>query len=71
MPLFTDICGYTTISEVIGPEATANMLGRLFTAFDSISDRHGLYKVDTIGDAARTLNPWDDPLGSRPPAFQE
>ena len=57
---------------MIGPEATANMLGRLFTAFDSIADRHGLYKVDTIGDAVRTLNyPWENSLGSRPPACQE
>lgn len=59
--VFSDVVGFTQLSEQIGELAVSNMLDRLFELFDSAAARHGLFKVDTIGDAARTRSlgsPW-------------
>ena len=31
-------------------EKVSDMLDRLYLAFDALADRHGVYKIDTIGD---------------------
>ena len=59
--VFSDVVGFTQLSEQIGELAVSNMLDRLFELFDSAAARHGLFKVDTIGDAARARSlgsPW-------------
>jgi serine/threonine protein kinase len=48
---FSDIVGFTTISARIGPEKVADMLDRLYTKFDELTDKHEIYKIETIGDA--------------------
>ncbi|XRB16649.1 guanylate cyclase [Pseudoscourfieldia marina] len=49
--LFSDIVGYTAISSSLPPGEVMDMLNRLYTAFDALTTRHGLFKVETIGDA--------------------
>ncbi len=49
--LFSDIVGYTTISSAFAPKDVMRMLDRCYTAFDQLTRRHGLFKVETIGDA--------------------
>mmetsp|Transcript_24363 Transcript_24363/g.54895 ORF Transcript_24363/g.54895 Transcript_24363/m.54895 type:complete len:1195 (-) Transcript_24363:108-3692(-) len=48
---FSDIVGFTTISSTLDPVKVSNMLDRLYSAFDRLSQTHGVFKVETIGDA--------------------
>lgn len=48
---FSDIVGFTTISAKLGPAKVANMLDRLYSALDDLSDEYQIYKCETIGDA--------------------
>ncbi len=49
--LFSDLVGFTPLSERVEPAALVAVLNRLFTGFDRIAERHGLEKIKTIGDA--------------------
>jgi hypothetical protein len=49
--LFTDIVGWTTLVASMSPDRTMALLNDLFSAFDGIAARHGVVKVETIGDA--------------------
>ncbi|KAG7367635.1 adenylate and guanylate cyclase catalytic domain containing protein [Nitzschia inconspicua] len=49
--VFSDIVGFTTISETFSPLKVSNMLDRLYQAFDTLASKHGVFKVETIGDA--------------------
>jgi len=48
--LFADVVGFTALVRELGPRAIFDVLNRLYTAFDGLSERLGLYKVETIGD---------------------
>ncbi len=49
--LIADIVGFTAISSAMSPVELVAMLNRIFSACDSLVDRHSLEKVKTIGDA--------------------
>lgn len=49
--LFSDIVGFTKMSNSISPEQVVVMLNRLFSRFDELSGRFGIEKIKTIGDA--------------------
>jgi class 3 adenylate cyclase len=49
--LFSDIVGWTNIVDALSSEETVVLLNELFTAFDALSEKHEVYKVETIGDA--------------------
>ena len=49
--LFTDIVGFTRLSARISAEEVVGHLNNMYTMFDAITERHGLYKVETIGDS--------------------
>ena len=49
--LFSDIVGFTPMSEQLAPEQLVEVLNKLFTGFDRIAAKHGLEKIKTIGDA--------------------
>jgi len=49
--LFADIVGFTPLSARLSPTALVEMLNRVFSGFDELTDRHGLEKIKTIGDA--------------------
>ena len=48
---FSDIVGYTSISATLPPAKVMDLLDRVYTKMDSLSSKHGLFKVETIGDA--------------------
>uniref|UniRef100_A0A7S3VRG4 Guanylate cyclase domain-containing protein n=1 Tax=Dunaliella tertiolecta TaxID=3047 RepID=A0A7S3VRG4_DUNTE len=48
---FSDIVGYTDICTVLSLEEVLNMLHRLYSRFDALSEDLDLFKVGTVGDA--------------------
>jgi len=48
---FSDIVGFTDIAATLEPRKVSCMLDRLYTKFDALSSAHGVFKVETIGDA--------------------
>lgn len=46
---FSDIVGFTKMASEMGPLNVMKMLNDLYSGFDKLVDKHGLYKVETIG----------------------
>ena len=49
--LFSDIVGFTKMSDRLEPAELVRRLNAIFTAFDAIADRLHVEKIKTIGDA--------------------
>ena len=49
--LFSDIVGFTAMSETLSPEQLVALLSTIFTEFDNLVDAYELEKIKTIGDA--------------------
>ncbi len=49
--LFADVVGFCGLASRWDPEWVVDLLNRLFSQLDAISERHGLEKIKTIGDA--------------------
>lgn len=49
--LFADLVDFTIISAQIPPTQLVGLLNQIFSQFDQLSEKHGLEKIKTIGDA--------------------
>ncbi|KAL1431383.1 hypothetical protein MTO96_014235 [Rhipicephalus appendiculatus] len=49
--LFSDIVGFTNMCGSCAPMDIVRLLNKLYLQFDNLSNVHGVYKVETIGDA--------------------
>ncbi|XP_074660375.1 soluble guanylate cyclase 88E-like [Tubulanus polymorphus] len=49
--LFSDVVGFTTICSKITPLQVVTMLNSMYTKFDTLSEKHRVYKVETIADS--------------------
>ncbi|XP_013400601.1 guanylate cyclase soluble subunit beta-2 [Lingula anatina] len=49
--LFSDIVTFTNIAAACAPISIVEMLNELYSRFDALTSKHGVYKVETIGDA--------------------
>jgi class 3 adenylate cyclase len=49
--LFSDIVGFTPVSERLAPEELVQLLDTMFREFDELCDRRGIEKIKTVGDA--------------------
>jgi len=49
--MFVDITNFTQMTEQMVPKQMVGMLNKLFSWFDLLTDKYGLEKIKTIGDA--------------------
>lgn len=49
--LFADLVGFTELSGRLPPAEVVQLLNRIFSEFDGLTERRGLEKIKTIGDA--------------------
>lgn len=49
--LFADLVNFTQLSTEVPPVEMVKLLNEIFSAFDSLAEKHGLEKIKTIGDA--------------------
>jgi len=49
--LFADIVDYTALASMITPFQVVSLLNELYVKFDILANKHGVYKVETIGDS--------------------
>ena len=49
--LFADVVGFTPMSDGLPPARIVEFLSQLFCRFDLLTEKHGLEKIKTIGDA--------------------
>ncbi|TVU52262.1 MAG: PAS domain S-box protein [Arthrospira sp. PLM2.Bin9] len=49
--LFADIVGFTQLASELSPVDLVNLLNKIFSAFDMLTEAYGLEKIKTIGDA--------------------
>merc|ERR1712113_428780 len=47
----SDLCGFTKLASTRQPAEVVQFIGELFGRFDRLTDKHGIYKVETVGDA--------------------
>ncbi|MBK9247975.1 MAG: tetratricopeptide repeat protein [Ignavibacteria bacterium] len=48
---FSDIVGFTKLSQQVNAQDLVGMLNGIFSQFDQLARKHGLEKIKTIGDA--------------------
>jgi class 3 adenylate cyclase len=49
--LFSDLNGFSKLSDSLSAQECVALLNELVTAFDEAADRHGMEKIKTIGDS--------------------
>jgi adenylate cyclase len=64
--LFADLVEFTRLAARLEPVATRDLLDRLFTAFDALTERHGLEKIKTMGDAYMAVGGVPEPSADHP-----
>lgn len=47
---FCDVVGFTSMSKEVEPAQVMRFLNELYTQYDALVDKYGVYKVETVGD---------------------
>jgi len=59
--LFTDIVGFTKISESLTPSEVVGLLNQIFSTFDDLAEKYKLEKIKTVGDAYMVASGFPEP----------
>jgi class 3 adenylate cyclase len=59
--MFADIAGFTSMSASLPPDTLVSFLNDFFSALDSLTTKHGLEKIKTIGDAYMVVGGLPEP----------
>nr|XP_028578209.1 guanylate cyclase soluble subunit beta-2-like [Podarcis muralis] len=62
--LFSDVVTFTNICSACEPIQIVNMLNSMYSRFDRLTSVHGVYKVETIGDAYMVVGGIPVPVSS-------
>jgi class 3 adenylate cyclase len=49
--MFVDLVNFTQLTESLSPEQMVSLLNTVFSGFDELSEKYGVEKIKTIGDA--------------------
>ena len=49
--MFADLVDFTQLTESLPPEQMVSLLNQVFSGFDQLSEKYGVEKIKTIGDA--------------------
>ncbi|MES2771621.1 MAG: adenylate/guanylate cyclase domain-containing protein [Pseudomonadota bacterium] len=49
--MFADIVNFTKVAEGLTPQQVFTMLNKIFSSFDELTEKYGMEKIKTIGDA--------------------
>lgn len=49
--MFADLVNFTQLTESLSPEQMVTLLNTIFSGFDELSEKYGVEKIKTIGDA--------------------
>ncbi len=49
--MFADLVNFTQLTESLSPEQMVTLLNTIFSGFDDLSEKYGVEKIKTIGDA--------------------
>jgi len=63
--LFADLAGFTRLASDLHPDEVVDILNQIFSKFDTLSEKHNLEKIKTLGDGymvAGGLSKQDDHL---------
>jgi class 3 adenylate cyclase len=69
--LFSDVVGFTELSLSVPPAEMVQMLNRMFSAFDSLVEEHGVEKIKTSGDGYVVLGGAPAPMADHARAVAE
>jgi len=69
--LFADIVDFTPLSARTSPQDLVQLLNRVFSAFDRLTERYGLEKIKTIGDAYMVAGGLPEPRADHVDAVAE
>ena len=69
--LFSDVVGFTKLSGSVSATQLVGMLNGIFSGFDTLTDKHGLEKIKTIGDAYMVVAGLPDPREDHAEAIAE
>ncbi|MEO8876106.1 MAG: adenylate/guanylate cyclase domain-containing protein [Polyangiaceae bacterium] len=69
--LFSDIVGFTKMSDRLEPGEVVRRLNAIFSAFDAIADRLKVEKIKTIGDAYMVAGGLPDRTDNHPQAIAD
>ncbi|CAE8600104.1 unnamed protein product, partial [Polarella glacialis] len=47
----SDLCGFTAIASMREPAEVVTFISEIFGLFDELTDRYGVCKIETVGDA--------------------